>query len=281
MNKLKTFFHSFKNSLTDFTYYKKLQHTRFLFSLQYLAFLITLVSLVSVLYALVQFAHNVKPGLAHFEQNYEKIAAGFPETRVITIRKGTLLMNNPEPLVLGGPFEKYKSFLTVDPAAAEEDYDKFSSLLVFNENGILVNDEFIEYPTTLNTTINKNFLERNKEVILKSIQFFNNYLPLLLLFFVLPLTFLFAFFELLAYLFLIAILTAVVWLITRLRRGSLSYETLFKYGMHAMTAVVLFGLIQTFFPQISSQWIMLLYAAYMVGALLSSGNLTPALKEDP
>lgn len=280
MNRIKTFFYVLKNSLFDFSYYSDIKKAPFSFSLKYLATLILIVTAITST-AITYGGYNLlKPYLDSMEQNFIQVEQTFPANLALTFSKGVMDSSTDKPVVLGRKFtviegdkkKEYKGFITIDENAQVDSYEKNNTFMVLNTHGIIYDNELLNYPDSLNGTIDKQTLFQNRAEILNTIQFFKTYFPALLLVFVITAIVLIGATEIIAYLAMLVLLTLGSWVLARTFQRYYNFSTLYRMGMHALTPVILFSCIVVFIPQVSTQWSFLLYVAWMLGAITSVGK---------
>ncbi len=275
MQKFKTFLYVFRKSLVDFHYYEELRHTSFAFSLQYLATLVYISTAFSVIAGLLLLTMVFHPRLSSVDVLYDQIRDTYPHNLALTLENGTLRSSTNSAVVIGKPFtmpnagkeRSFQGLVTIDPGATVEEYANYKTLFVASGKGILVNNDIIAYPKSLEQRIDKQFIVSKREGFLQAIEDLKNYLPFLLFIIVPPIILLLGLLELVAYLLLLVFFSFVSWVSALIIKRNLTYAEMYRFGMHAITPMVLFNTFLSFFPFISGEWSPLLYAAWMLGAV--------------
>lgn len=284
MQKMKTFLHVFRKSLTDFHYYQELRKTSLIFSLQYLATLVYISTALSVIGSLFMLTMVFYPRLSSVNLLYDQITDTYPQNLVLTLKNGALRSSTESAVIIGKPFtmpnagqeRSLQGLIAVDPGASVEEYDNYKTLFVATSKGIIVYNDLVAYPKSLEQKIDRHYLLSRREGFLQAVKDIKQYLPIILFIVVPPLVLLFGLFELLAYLLLLSILSFPSWVSALLIKRGLRYSEVYRLGMHAITPMVLFNTFLSFFPFISGEWSPLLYAAWMMGAI---SWLTPQTEE--
>lgn len=259
MKKLSAFWYVFKRSLTDPDYYNQLLKTSFTFSLKYLFALLFFTLLIRGLVLSLSML-SLLPQVPKYVGEAKSIVRNFyPSDLVITINNGTLRTNVDEPYTI--PFPKQMnisdmSFAVIDTKGSVEDYKKYKTVLYVTKNAVAYPDSNSDsngYKVYPFSNIKK-YLIINHEVYLrladKVIPYFNyapQALTVLALVILILLPSLGSVFYLLSMLFSLLLLTLLTYVMSRLVKKPLDYQTLYRMGMHGVTFSILFDLLKTFF----------------------------------
>ncbi len=261
------FFHHFKRSVSDTSYYQELRGKSFWFSLRYLYFLLLLVTLVSSVLLSISLSVFISkaPGFVAGAKNY--LASAYPPELVIKVANGELSTNVKEPYIIDYPPQLkeeimksnkgYDSFITIDTKANPDNFADYHTLILVTKKSVVYPDnqrdgsykvqqfdqKADDKPVTINRQKYDQFLTQATPYI-DGIPSFLKYLVVALLV-VWP----FAGAALgllwnLLYLLFASLLVLVVGLIMR---KDVSYGEVYRMSMHAMTLSILYSLLQSVF----------------------------------
>jgi hypothetical protein len=148
MNKLTTFFHSFKNSVSNPFYFNDLLKAKFSFSFKYLLICAFLFSLAST----AIFMYKVKPTVDEIVARAPSIIINtYPQDLVFHIQGGEWYINKKEPYVV--PFPKFindselkdaglpKNMITFYKNGTIDDVARLETMLLVNRKNILAMNE--------------------------------------------------------------------------------------------------------------------------------------------
>lgn len=255
MRKLRTFFHVLFKSATDPGYYRDILKTRFSFSLQYLAFLLFLLSLVTTAKAAAAYRAAL-PGILVFQKQLEEGGKSwFPKELVVTVRDGVVSTNVKEPYTIDFPFRfpgmeqpTIAHAITIDTKAQAADFPTYKSLFVVGKNAVYYQDNrgYKFYPLTDmkgEFVVNKAAYD---EWIGKIAPYFTS-IPtiarwLSIVFFILMPVFITAG-TLVGKLSYLLIVSLIVLLLAKLMKKPVGYAAVYRFGMHGLTVPLLFSLI--------------------------------------
>jgi len=280
MNSLKTFFYSFKKSLFELEYYNDIEKDSFWFSFKYLWFLIFILTIIKVLSFGGQYLKNrrwIQPEVNKFMITTENL---YPDELKLQIKNGRLSTNVREPYLFDfkqkiKPTEKH--ILVIDTQGTIENYPNYNSYILATKNAVVypsksssnrVEETSVFYfrnlkkDFTLNKNIYNNFLNVIRPYSNKALYFLDYFVIIFLFFF-----FIFgSFFWTTGIMFGLVFLTFFVWIINLIFKKGLSYSSLYKIGMHAVTWPILISEIShylkspypTFYSLIFFIWMMLI-----------------------
>lgn len=264
MTKLKTWVYVFKRSLTDPSYYKELEKTKFSFSLKYLYLLLVFIFFVhSVRFAIEVF--NVLPTLPAKISNFQNgMRKDYPEGLEIKIDKGELSTNAKEPLYINFTNTAKAldlkpdgtNFVTIDTSAQVEDYFTYKTLVLVTKKYIVAPDKENSYklyplssgeenegPISINKTLYLGLLDK-ADPYLSAIP---NAIKLMAILGVTIFPFVAGGFSLWGKLIYLLVMTLFVLLMAKLMKKKYKYSTLFRLGMHGLTQPILVTFILGFF----------------------------------
>ena len=279
MNQLKTFFYSLKKSLFERRYYKDVAKASFWFSFKYLWFLIFILTVIKVSSFSGQYLknrHRIQPEVNKLMITIENL---YPDELKLQIKNGRLSTNVREPYLFDfkqkiKPTEKH--ILVIDTQGTIENYPNYNSYILATKNAVVYpsnnNNRLGETSVfyfrnlkrdfTLNKNIYNNFLNVIRPYSNKALYFLDYFVIIFLFFF-----FIFgSFFWTTGIMFGLVFLTFFVWIINSIFKKGLSYSSLYKIGMHAVTWPILISEIShylkspypTFYSLIFFIWMMLI-----------------------
>ncbi len=254
MNQLKTFFYSFSRSLFEPKYYKDVAKVKFWFSFKYLWFLIFILTFIKTL-TFVGFYLKNRPGIQPEINKIMVYAENFyPKELKLQIKNGQLSTNVKEPYVFDLEKDKLqvgqKHFLIINTKGSIENYPDYNSYILATRNAVVypsksennrVGETSVFYFRELKKdfSIDKKTYDNLLNVVkpyTSKIKFFVDWIMLSLS----PLFLIFgSFFWTVGTLFGLLFLTCLVWLVNLLFKKGLSYGSLYKMGMHAVTWPIL------------------------------------------
>ena len=232
MKKIKSAFYVFSKSLTSTAYYKDLLNVELKFSIKYLFFLAILAATVLSINgtpAMTRYFSELAGGLTN------TVTEAYPEELVVTIEDGQLSMNREEPYVLPMPESEEpqpENLLVIDPEGTVADLETYDTAVLINSANILsVMEGGIKvYPLSdvPNTEI-------TRTTVMEKVDQINNLVGKLFYIFF-PIIFLvslvYYFGVKLAYLLFVA---AVLFVLGKARKMSLSFSKYYQISIHAMT----------------------------------------------
>lgn len=247
MNKLRTFFYSFRKSITSPSYYKDVIKAPFSFSLKYtyvLAYFIMLFQAIVIAGYLISQLPKLPTTISSLKQDVRNF---YPKKLVITIKDGILTTNMKEPIYFDiSQFNdgKIHHFVAIDTKAHAEDY-------LDNKALILITKDSIVYPETEGeakgyTVMPISEVEKNKTISNADYQLFANkavtmldqvpkIVPLFIILGVVLLPFITAVFIFMRNFVMVGILSVITFLIAAMLQTKLTYKQVFQMGLHAVT----------------------------------------------
>lgn len=274
MQKLKTFWHSFQNSLLNPLYYQEIAKARYWFSFKYLFFLLVCLSLIrsvqlGTAYSLVR--DKIPSYISIGKTELLKL---YPKELEIRISNGKLYTNVEEPYIVEIPAifgeDLGKHLLVIDTKGKADDYLEYNTL-------VLATRQAVVYPEkqqgSRTTTQMYYFSELKRSLYIdyslykKGIDATGPYLERLpqiidiaVLCGLLLLPLFGGLFWTSGTLLGLVFLSAIVWVIEKIMKTSYRYTTLFRMGMHGVTWAILF----TFLLDITNQKVDNLYSIIFV-----------------
>ncbi|MDO8497374.1 MAG: DUF1189 family protein [bacterium] len=257
MNKLKTWWFVFCNSLLSPSYYKSILSSKFSFSLKYLVVLMFFVYLTTAAkVGLV--GYRLLPQVPLFANKLTStLQTAYPQELVVTIKNGQLSTNVKEPYVWDWPYqfdEKEKKpdmhFLTIDTHASLDDYPTYTTYILVTKNNII-------YPSSSNEgrsgeyrvyslsqiKDSVTFDRTTYDAVLQKLSPFIQKLPTIVaIFIVAGIFFVMIFgtlFGLIWNMIYLLFMTVVILIIAKIMNKNLSYSQLYQFGMYGLTLPIL------------------------------------------
>ena len=252
MNKLKTFFNTFKRSASDPSYYKDILKAKFSFSLKYLYMLSFFIILVTVLKFALMFAialPTLTPKIQEFKKNMQ---TAYPAELEVKINNGELSTNVEEPYYFD-PFDmkgddgksQYEHFITIDTEASVEDYESYQSAILLtrtaavypdNQSGTYNFIKFSEFkePIAINKSLYDEMMKKASPLIDAVPMLLTGLIILMVLFG--PL--IGGVFTTAGYMLYLLLATLVTWIVAKLFKTNLGYSKVYQLGMHGITLSV-------------------------------------------
>jgi len=250
MQKFKTFLVSFQRSVTDFSYYRELLKYDFRFSVKYIFFLTFLsLFLQSVIFA-VQVAFllpKLPSGVDYLEK---RLKESYPKELVVTIKDGTLSINQESPYYIDIPemkdFGDFQHLITFNTEASISDFEKAESFILVTDQAIVYPDDptgqqlssyqvmglkDIPEDAVINWSTYGAWIARLEPVF----DTIPKVAPFILLagIFLVPLVG--TLFSVSWNLFYLLILTGVVWIVSKAFNLAIPYKKLYQLGIHGLT----------------------------------------------
>lgn len=244
MQKIKTFFHVFTNSLfPNEKYYKKIVNTNFNFSFQYFFFFIFSLSILSIFLFLSKFSSSFE--IKELNNQLDLTLSKFPKNLIIKVEDNKVITNFNRPFIAWFYQKNIPNpIITIDPNASLDKIKKYDSNILINSDYILfktksgINKVDI-YTTKINSrnlTINKIDIEQLRNILnklTKIIPFFSTVL-FFLIFSIVPLIYFAIKF------FYLVIISFLVFLIFRPIK-KIHYKKILQISFHAATIPTLVG----------------------------------------
>jgi len=252
MNKLKTFFYVFKNSIASPKYYNDILKTNIGFSIKYFVLLSFFASLI---FSAVFSIRGIPETKEYIGTLTEQIKDAYPNDFVLDFKDGTWKINQEEPYIIPTP-----EFLKFD---TETNQIPQSNLIVFDKKGTIEN---LETYNTLSILNEANFVYRDqggkitaqpiknvpnftldKTTLTSKLDDSNRYLktiPYLIPLFIF--TFNFVFIYLGEGAFNIFLAGFMIYLLSFIRKEKISYKSACQIVIHTMTVPILARLVLGF-----------------------------------
>jgi hypothetical protein len=244
MKKIKAFLYIFYNSLTSFGYYKDILSTSFSFSIKYLAVLAFIATIITTVSMSAVEIPKINQWVA--EQKTTFIGM-YPEELEIKVESNTWDINKEQPYIIKTP-ESIKTegskfpenFIILDKKGTIEDFKNKDTLILVNENNILLKNE-TSYEThplkdLPNGTLNK---QRFTELI-NQFDSILKYIPVGFVALTGILLFLYYFVFRLMYLVAVA---AVLLIVNMFVKPDVEFKDLYRIALHAMTVPLVLDLV--------------------------------------
>lgn len=251
MNKLKTFWYSFKRSFVDVEYYQDILSARFSFSLKYLTLVIFAISSVQGIQMFIG-AKIFTPKIPEFvKQTKNVLRNAYPAELEIIIANNELKTNVKEPyhidiLEIKKNLPEYDHFITIDTNAQVEDYASKSTLILLTKKSAVYprsgNQEFMQYEVAPYERFKEQPIVMNRKAYL---QFVEEVIPLMdklpkvvevfmwLALFLWP--FVGTLFGLIGKLSYLLFASIVLWFVAKIFKNNLTYTEIYRLGMHGLT----------------------------------------------
>lgn len=244
MQKLNTFFYSFKRSLIDLSYYNEIISTKLSFSLKYYFFLSILISLV---YSLTFFIY-IPQIKSYIDDNAANIKSMYPETLIITAKNNRISINQPEPYAI--PISEnirkdlkednqLENFLVFDSKANIRNYSQYKSMIVMSDHTIIYPKDQNLQEQDLSEMLKNSDLEFDRTNFNKMI---DSVLPYVRLFInlLIPILFILAFISQYLAITYLLILSILILIIDRIFiHSNIKYLKIFQIGLHLVTIPIL------------------------------------------
>lgn len=247
MKKLRTFIHVFINSLIPLDkYYKKLEHTPFLFSFKYFLTVMFFISILSVLSLSHFFFFVISP--RQLSQAVMQTLDNFPNDLTVRIVDGHLMTNLDRPYIAWARIKNIpQPLLVIDEFAQPSKRDEYQTPVLLTENALVVSYKNTSQVMRLSPDINLRITKSEAVALKKTLGKLG--VLLILIFPVLLVISMIAYFIFGTALtfFLLAIMSGVVFIIGRFKINSLNFQKVFQISLHSSTLPLLSGSGMTFF----------------------------------
>lgn len=235
MQKVKTFFHVFVNSLLpQANYYHKLLKTPFSFSIKYFFILVFFVNFIFTILFLVRLQNS---GYLSLKDTVPASLEKYPSNLSITIENGRLHTNSDKPFFFWLDIGKTKRLVAVvDETATSDKIIAYNSLLLLTSEKLVVKKnaeriiEDIPYGNT-NLKINKTYVENLRQDLIRMFSLGAVLVPIVLLALA-PLLFI------LLYLIYFFIITLLVFIPFKFFSKKIRLSKSFQLSLHAVTLPV-------------------------------------------
>jgi hypothetical protein len=249
MNKLKTFFYIFKNSITSPEYYKELLETKFAYTIKYYVMLSLFLSLIVTSFLSIKMIPGSKEGL---RLGTEEIKKTYPDDLTISVKDGSWTINKPEPYVIPLPeFSKTKENTGIDnilvfyKQGTIDDFNNFKTFALVNETNILAKDSNSSIKVTPIKELPNFDLNKTKvNEFFDKLYSYLKYVPFFLPLFIFIWQMLFNFLG--VRIFYILWIGLVVYLFSLIRKNKVSYKSACRVAIHTMTIPLILEVVLSF-----------------------------------
>lgn len=235
MQKVKTFFHVFINSLIpQYHYYHKILKTKFSFSFKYFLFLSIILSLIFLILLFFKLA----PQLKLIETSLSYSLSKFPGDLVIKINKGYLKTNYNRPYFFWFDYLNKKILLLViDETGIPAKINQYNSIfLVTNTELVIKNFSSKKNPHVVSLNYLPFSININKDFLVKMITVINKIIFWFLMVFISVLIFVLPFITFIINLFYLGIISLVSFIIYRyIISKNVSFNKTFQISLHSST----------------------------------------------
>lgn len=256
MSKLKTFFNTFKNSLTNPRYYSHILSASFSFSLKYLFVLLFFIALIRGIVFSITFIPTVPKIPGYIEESKQIIKNLYPLGLTITFKDGQIRTNVDEPYYIPFPPRfniKDMNLIAIDTKASVDDFKKYNSVFLITKSAIAYPDSdskgsYKVYPFSDQkgfAIINREAYDRVVNVIIPYFKYYPLAIGAIFVFLLLAVPIFGSLFSLSGVLLYLVVLTLVTHLISKFMKLKLSYSQVFRLGMHGLTFSILFHMLKS------------------------------------
>ena len=255
MNKLKTFWYSFKKSITTPSYYRDIVKVPFSFSLQYLVVLIFATIFFQTAILAIQAATYLPQLPATVATIKSSIKTLYPSSLVITVKDGILSTNKEEPFFIDMPedqqIEEFEHLVTFDTKARADQFYDYKTVFLITDKNVIYPDSAMEgnyevsdvsAPDKSYTITHNDYKEFTAAVDPLS-NWFISWAPLLLVLGVIVIPLFGTAITLVWNFIAIAVLSLISWMIANIFKVTLGYKKIYQLGMHAVTLPMVLTLI--------------------------------------
>lgn len=254
MNKLKTFFYSFKKSLTDFDYYPEIAKAKFSFSLKYIFLLLIFVSFFTSISFASSILKTIPKAPSFVEKGKVLVNRFYPKELEVTIKDGNLSTNVKEPYFIKMPQEftdknnASLNLITIDTTAKIEDIKKYNTALLVTKNAVVYPDKNEQYKVTFlnkipNSKINKKIYDRFAAKLISYSKYLVPALRLLAILSVIVIPFVMAPIVLIGKLTYLVFATIPLFVLALFLKKKLSFGKVYQLGIHGLTISVILNLL--------------------------------------
>lgn len=249
MQKLKSFFYSYINSLYSTNYYRQLQTTAVSQSYKFFFGLIIVSAIFTSVFLSIKGAKIVQKYISEITAN---LIEKFPDDLVITVKDNVWSMNRSEPVLLATPdtlkqsdpkdpeqdtqVKFPKNLFALYPAGTIEDLDKLETFILVNEKNIIVKESSQSIKTTPITNLpNGTF---NKTDFIKNVTRLTSLVWIPAVFIGIISNLIFLSFGLIYAIFSTAVSVVATLLASKIVGKSVSKDTAIKTGIHSLSIPV-------------------------------------------
>lgn len=251
MNLLKTFFYSLKRSLFEPKYYKEdIAKAKFWFSYKFLWFFLFLLIIINTFTIGGQYIKNrpyIQPGITKFINYAENF---YPAKLELKIKNGQLSTNVKEPYIFDVDKSYFKEtkkhFLVIDTKGSIDNYPDYDAYILATKNAVIYpsksnnnqpNEISVYYfrdlkqDFTLNKKVYSDLLNIIRPYTGRAVFYIDIIVMIALIFYLIFGSLIWTSTILLGLVFM----TFFVWIVSLISKKKLSYGTLYRFGMHAVT----------------------------------------------
>lgn len=248
--KVKTFFHIFKNSLIpNSSYYKKIVKTHFSFSLKYFLVLILILNFLLIALSIIKFnPKQTKTFLSRIAKELEK----YPPSLIIKINKGFVSSTLDYPYFFWGGYQNKRLWFVIDQSANPNSIIKYNSYFLLTKKELVIKPNFIDKKyniINLNRINNLTISETTIKKIVKTIYFIQKNLILL---YIISLPFVFIFFSIssliISFFYLLIISFIVRQIFYHLFHRKIHFKKIFQLGLHSITTPLVLDYLIFIYP---------------------------------
>ncbi len=274
MQSIQRFFRNIYLSATSTQSYPPRLTQTFSSGLGYLYWLLVCTTFISAVgFALMLFA--ARPQIQAFVSDAEKnLGSMYPDELVLTLSGGELSTNVETPYALDPWFWSSEMlqeemqinevgasthFILIDPTATVEDYPTLDTLILLTRTAAVMRDDngirvalYSELDITEPIVLDKKAYMEMVTAVQPFVAMIPSLVDGLMLFLIVLAPFAGAFFHWLWLLMYLLVFTVIVLLLSSLMKRHLSYGQLYHLGLYGITLSVLYSLIATWVPALSS-----------------------------
>lgn len=251
-NKLKTFFVSFKRSLTDFSYYRDIKEAKFSFSLKYLYSLLFIISLFAGVQISASLIYSL-PQIPGFVEKIKTSAQGaFPSELKIEVKGGKLSTNAKEPYTIDiSGISNEEHFLIIDTKAKAEDIKNLNTLALATESSVVIKADggyrFFSLDKYKDVKIDKAVYDATLSKVLPFLDKLPLIVKILAALSILAFPFVGAALSLAGRAIYLVFASILLFVIAKILKKGLSFIKIFQFSLHAVTLPILVTLLLTTF----------------------------------
>jgi len=257
MKKLYTFWYSFQKSLLDPQYYKDIIKASYWFSFKYLFFLLTILSIVRSVQLGTEYLKVRSKIPEYIKIGKQELAALYPKELEVRISNGKLFTNVKEPYFIDFP-KRFgdvgeQHLIAIDTKASPSAYKTYKSLVLATREVLVYPDKQQGESVTTKMYFFSDmkqslYIDHSKYIkIVESINPFlvklPSYIEIAVIVGLIIIPLFGGIFWASSTLFGLYILTIFVWIVAKLAKKNLDYNTLLRLGMHGATWAILFTFI--------------------------------------
>jgi hypothetical protein len=235
IKKIKSFTYIFTKSITSTHYYRDLLNTDLRFSLKYYFTLTIVLSLIASLGITLQTKTEFQESA---NMLLEEMVSIYPEDLTISVEKGTVSINRPQPYFIKAPqttqttTNPIENLIVFDTEGTIGDLETYNTLILINKTNILLKDQDTIQVFSLNNIQEGKF---DKAKLLKDIEMIQPIIKLAPLLIFILLFGIFSFYFIFIKSILIFVLSILLMTIGKTRGLALELGKYYQMGMHIVT----------------------------------------------